>query len=281
MPLPVPGATEREEHELTRREGQRIAHRLERDLQGLVAGAPDIGDCVVADGHDETGEQLPVGVGGDPDHADGEVDRPQQRGGAQRGGRPERRAGPRRSGTGRSAGARSATARSSPGPAGGSVRATGGAGTRRTARRAAGRDRRTGTAARRGRGSSPRPGTGGRAQPRRTGSGPPITDSRRPRTDRRSGGLGAGPCGPGARCGRRREPTHQRTHDPRSILRPVSAAVTQRSRHEPPRHSQQAATHSARERPGHACRHPDHESSGLSPTPASIHVVPLNPRNER
>ena len=85
MPLPVPWAAEREKHELARHKGERFTGRFQRDLQGLLVGPADLGDRVVVRGHDEPGEQLPVGVGRDADRADSEVDDPQQRRGVQRG----------------------------------------------------------------------------------------------------------------------------------------------------------------------------------------------------
>jgi len=73
MPLPSAGAAEGEDDELTRREREWLAHRLERNLRRRLVRPADIADRVVVGGEDEAGKQLSVGIGRDARTADGKV----------------------------------------------------------------------------------------------------------------------------------------------------------------------------------------------------------------
>ncbi len=70
MTLPATEATKGKEHELAGDEGQRLADRIQADLEGAVVQSPYIGDRVIVDRNDVAGEQLAVEVGGDTCPAD-------------------------------------------------------------------------------------------------------------------------------------------------------------------------------------------------------------------
>src|SRR6266568_5015799 len=77
--LPAARSAEGEEDELPGHEAERVAHRVERHLDGFVGRPAHVDDAVVVERYEEAGDELTVEVGDHPYASDGVMSRPQER----------------------------------------------------------------------------------------------------------------------------------------------------------------------------------------------------------